>query len=159
MQVARHTVVTIDYTLTNDEGEVIDSSKGAEPLSYIHGQGQIVPGLETALAARGVGDVFRVRIEASEGYGERDPDLVHGAQRSQFGGETPEVGMQVRADGPEGAQILTIVAVEGDRVTLDGNHPLAGKPLTFDVTVVAVRAATAQELEHGHAHGDHGTDH
>ncbi|HXJ32704.1 MAG TPA: peptidylprolyl isomerase [Candidatus Eisenbacteria bacterium] len=159
MQVARHTVVSIDYTLTNDEGEVIDTSKGAEPLSYIHGTGQIVPGLEAAMTGRGVGDSFRIRIEASEGYGERDPDLVQAAKPSQFGGETPEVGMQVRADGPDGAQIFTIVGVEGDRVTLDGNHPLAGMPLTFDVAIVGVRAATAQEVQHGHAHGDHGKDH
>ena len=81
------------------------------------------------------------------------------ATRAQFGGDEPEVGLQVRSDGPEGSQVLRIVAVEKDVVTLDGNHPLAGMPLTFDVTVVGVRAATKQELKHGHAHGSHGHDH
>ena len=159
MQIANDTVVSIDYTLRNDAGEVLDTSQGAEPLSYIHGQGQIIPGLEGALAGRAVGDAFEVRIAAEEAYGEHDPDLVHTARRTQFGGDEPEVGMQVRTDGPEGAHVLTIVAVEGDVVTLDGNHPLAGVPLTFDVTVVGVRAATKQELAHGHAHGSRGHDH
>jgi len=145
--------------LRNDAGEVLDSSKGAEPLTYIHGIGQIIPGLEAALVGRTAGDSLQVRIPAAEAYGERDPDRVQTARRSQFGGETPEVGLQVRADGPDGPEVLTIVAVEGDVVTLDANHPLAGIPLTFDVTVAAVRAATEQELAHGHAHGSHGHDH
>ena len=159
MQIARDTVVSIEYTLTNDVGEVLDTSRDAEPLTYIHGQGQIVPGLERALADRGPGDSFKVRIEAEDAYGERDDELVQTADRAQFGGEEPQVGFQVRAEGPDGSEILTIVAVEGDVVTLDGNHPLAGVPLTFDVTVVEVRAATKQELSHGHAHGKGGHDH
>src|SRR5215470_10593206 len=156
MQIAQDTVVSIDYTLSNDEGEVLDTSKGSEPLSYLHGKGQIIPGLETALTGRKAGDTFQIRIPADDAYGERDPDLVQQARRAQFGGEEPEVGMQVQADGPDGRETLTIVAIEGDVVTLDGNHPLAGVPLTFDVTVVGVRAATKQELAHGHAHGSRG---
>ena len=159
MQVAQDTVVAIDYRLTNDDGEVLDSSSDAEPLSYIHGTGQIVPGLEAALLGRAVGDAFRIRVPAAEAYGERDPELVHTAGRNQFGGDDPEVGMQVRAEGPDGAEVLTIAAVEGDVVTLDGNHPLAGLPLTFEVTVVGVRPATKQELAHGHAHGSGGHSH
>jgi FKBP-type peptidyl-prolyl cis-trans isomerase SlyD len=159
MQIAQDTVVSIDYTLSNDAGNVLDTSKGAEPLSYIHGKGQIIGGLETALAGRSTGDTFQIRIPAGEAYGEHDPDLVQTARRAQFGGEEPEVGMQVQADGPDGRETLTIVAVEGDVVTLDGNHPLAGVPLTFDVTVVGVRAATKQELAHGHIHGSGGHDH
>jgi FKBP-type peptidyl-prolyl cis-trans isomerase SlyD len=159
MQIAQDTVVAIDYTLTNDAGEILDTSKGAEPLSYIHGKGQIVPGLENALAGRAPGDTFKVRIPASEAYGEHDPELIHEARRSQFGGDEPEVGMQVHADGPDGRETLTIVGVVGDVITLDGNHPLAGIPLTFDVTVVGVRLATKQELAHGHAHGSGGHDH
>jgi FKBP-type peptidyl-prolyl cis-trans isomerase SlyD len=159
MQIAQDTVVSIDYTLTNDAGEVLDTSKGDEPLTYIHGKGQIIPGLEAALAGRSPGDAVNVRIPPDEAYGEHDPDLVHEAQRSQFGGDEPEVGMQVQADGPDGRETLTIVAVEGDVVTLDGNHPLAGIPLTFDVTVVEVRLATKQELAHGHVHGSGGHDH
>ena len=159
MQIAANTVVSIDYTLTNDVGEVLDSSKGAEPLAYIHGTGQIIPGLENALVGKQQGDAFKVRIEAPDAYGDRDESRVITANRAQFGGEEPEVGLQVQAEGPGGSQVLRIVSVEGDVVTLDGNHPLAGLPLTFDVTVVGVRAATKQELKHGHAHGSHGHDH
>ena len=159
MQIARDTVVSIDYTLTNDAGEVLDTSQDSEPLSYIHGRGQLVPGLEDALTGRTTGDAFQIRIPADQAYGERDPDLVHTATRAQFGGDEPEVGVQVQADGPNGREILTIIAIEGDVVTLDGNHPLAGMPLSFDVTVVGVRAATKQELAHGHIHGAGGHDH
>jgi len=159
MQIAANTVVSIDYTLTNDAGEVLDSSKGAEPLAYIHGTGQNIPGLENALVGKQQGDAFKVRIEACDAYGDRDESRVMTANRAQFGGEEPEVGLQVQAEGPGGSQVLRIVSVEGDVVTLDGNHPLAGLPLTFDVTVVGVRAATKQELKHGHAHGSHGHDH
>ena len=159
MQVADKTVVSIDYTLTNDAGEVLDTSKGAEPLSYIHGTGQIISGLENALAGKQQGDSLTVRLAARDAYGDRDESKVMTAARAQFGGDEPEVGLEVRSDGPDGGQVLRIVAVENDVVTLDGNHPLAGMPLTFDVTVVGVRAATKQELKHGHAHGSHGHDH
>lgn len=159
MQITRHAVVSIDYTLTNDAGEVLDTSRGGESLSYIHGTGQIVSGLERALEGRMTGDAVHVRLPAADAYGEHDPSLVHSAGRGQFGGEEPEVGMQVQAEGPDGDEVLTIVAIEGDVVTLDGNHPLAGLPLTFDVQIVAVRAATPQEIEHGHPHGESGHDH
>jgi FKBP-type peptidyl-prolyl cis-trans isomerase SlyD len=159
MQIVDHTVVSIDYTLSNEAGEVLESSDESEPLSYIHGLGQIVPGLENALAGRTVGDSLTVNVSAEDGYGAHDPDLVHRAQRTQFGDATPEVGMRFQADGPDGPLVLTVVDVEGDTITLDGNHPLAGVPLTFAVTVRSVRAATKQEIEHGHAHGDHGHDH
>ncbi len=159
MQVADKTVVSIDYTLTNDAGEVLDSSKGAEPLTYIHGTGQIISGLESALAGKRQGDSLKVRLDARDAYGDRDESKVMTASRAQFGGDEPEVGLQVRADGPGGSEVLRIVAVDNDVVTLDGNHPLAGVPLTFDVTVVGIRAATKQELKHGHAHGSHGHDH
>jgi len=153
MQIARHTVVSVDYTLTDDAGTVLDTSRGAEPLDYIHGAGQVVPGLERALDGRTAGDTVRVRVEPADGYGPRDDGLVHRARREQFGDQAPEVGMHVQADGPDGTAVLTIVAVDGDDVTLDGNHPLAGVPLTFEVTIIGVRAATPQEIEHGHAHG------
>ncbi len=159
MQIIRHTVVSVDYTLTDDAGAVLDTSRGADPLAYIHGIGQIVPGLERALDGRVAGDTVRVRLEPTDAYGERDDRLMHRAQRSQFGAEPPEVGMRVEATSPEGTHVLTIVAIDGDVVTLDGNHPLAGVPLTFDVTIVEVRAATRQEIEHGHAHGPGGEHH
>lgn len=159
MQIARHTVVSVDYTLTDDAGTVLDTSRGAEPLSYIHGIGQIVAGLERALDGHVAGDAIRVRLEPPDAYGERDDRLVHQAQRGQFGDQPPEVGMRVQANGPDGTEVLTIVSVEGEVVTLDGNHPLAGVPLTFDVAIVDVRAATPQEIQHGHAHGPGGADH
>ncbi len=152
-------VVSVDYTLTDDAGTVLDTSRGAEPLSYIHGIGQIVPGLERALDGHVAGDAVRVRLEPADAYGERDDGRVHRAARAQFGAQPPEVGMRVEASGPDGTDVLTIVAVEGDVVTLDGNHPLAGMPLTFDVTIIGVRAATPQEITHGHAHGPGGADH
>src|SRR6187401_1639480 len=117
MQIAPNTVVSIDYTLTNDAGEVLDTSKGAEPLAYIHGTGQIIPGLENALVGKQQGDAFKVRIEACDAYGDRDESRVMTANRAQFGGEEPEVGLQVQAEGPGGSQVLRIVSVEGDVVT------------------------------------------
>lgn len=159
MHIARHAVVAIDYTLTNDAGEMLDASSTDDPLSYIHGTGQIVAGLERALEGRVAGETVHVRLPPAEAYGERDARRVHTARRAQFGGDSPEVGLQVHAEGADGDEILTIVAVDGDVVTLDGNHPLAGMPLTFDVTVVGVRPATPQELQHGHAHGHGGYDH
>jgi FKBP-type peptidyl-prolyl cis-trans isomerase SlyD len=158
MEIARDTVVSIDYTLTNDDGEVLDQSESGEPLSYIHGSGQIIPGLESALVGKKAGDAFTIRVLAAEAYGEHDPELVVSAEKNQFGGGEPEVGMRVQADD-EGEEVLTVTAVDGDVVTLDGNHPLAGVPLTFEIKVVSVRAATEQELSHGHAHGSHGHDH
>ena len=159
MKIVGNAVVSIDYTLTNDAGEVLDTSSADDPLSYLHGTGQIVAGLERALEGRATGETVHVRLPPAEAYGEHDAGLVHTARRAQFGGDTPEVGLQVRAEGPDGDEVLTIVAVDGDVVTLDGNHPLAGMPLTFDVTVVDVRAATPEELQHGHAHGDGGHHH
>lgn len=158
MKVAHHTVVSIDYTLTDDAGQVLDKSERGEPLSYIHGEGHIIAGLEKALVGKSVGEAFRVRLEAADAYGDYDPALVITADRKQFGAK-PKVGMRVQAQGPDGVGVLTVTAIEGDKVHLDGNHPLAGKPLNFAVEVVGVRAATKQELEHGHAHGHHGHDH
>lgn len=160
MQVAPRTVVSIDYTLTDDEGSVIDTSQGSEPLSYVHGVGSIIPGLESALAGRVAGDRLEVQVEPAEGYGERDPDLVQDVHRSQFpAGADIEVGMQFQASGSGGPRVVTVVDVEGDRVTLDANHPLAGATLHFDVTVVGVREATEHELVHGHVHGPGDHDH
>jgi FKBP-type peptidyl-prolyl cis-trans isomerase SlyD len=160
MQIAKHRVVSIEYTLTDDEGTVLDTSRGREPLVYLHGVGQMIAGLEAALTDKGAGDALEVRVLPAEAYGERDDSLVQKASRSQLRGVADvEVGMQFQANGPQGRQIVTVVAVDGDQVTLDANHPLAGVPLNFAVEVVAVRAATAQELQHGHIHGPHGHDH
>jgi FKBP-type peptidyl-prolyl cis-trans isomerase SlyD len=158
MQIADLTVVTIDYTLTNDDGEEIDTSRGGEPLTYLHGAGNIIPGLERALAGRSSGDELSVTIPAEDAYGLPDEDLVQKLPRANFPpGEIP-VGAQFRADGPGGPQVVTVVAADDATVTIDANHPLAGMALTFAVTVRDVRASTDEEREHGHVHG-HGGAH
>jgi len=160
MLIAADTVVTIDYTLRDDEGTVLDSSEGGEPLAYLHGGGQIVPGLEAGLAGHVAGDRLRVVVAPEQGYGAHDPALLLTATRTQFRGvDDIAAGMRFRAEGPEGERIVTVTAIEGDRITLDANHPLAGQTLHFEVIVVGVRAATAEERKHGHGHGAGGHEH
>jgi FKBP-type peptidyl-prolyl cis-trans isomerase SlyD len=157
MQIAKNKVVSIDYTLKDDAGEVIDSSEGFEPMFYLHGFDNIVPGLEKALDGKQAGDQIQVSVSPAEGYGERDDSLQQVVPKEAFQGiDDLEVGMQFRADSDEGQQIVTILAIDGDNVTVDGNHPLAGETLNFDITVVEVRDASADELEHGHVHGPGG---
>ena len=155
MQIAKNSVVSIHYTLKNESGEVLDSSDGREPLDYIHGTGQIIPGLENELEGRKKGDEFLVVIEPEQGYGSRDESLVQEVPRSEF--DSPdeiEVGMHFRV-GAEGGTLMMVVAGVGDEtVTLDGNHPLAGVNLTFDVSVDGVREATGDEIKASqHVHG------
>jgi len=160
MQINQDSIVLIDYRLTDDAGNEIDSSADHGPLAYLHGHSNIVPGLEQALEGRSVGDEFKVSIEPAMGYGENNPALTQTLPSSMFGGvDQIAVGMQFHAQTDHGVEVVTVIALEGDEVTIDGNHPLAGKTLHFDVTVREVRAATAEELEHGHAHGEHGHHH
>lgn len=160
MKISEHSVVSIDYTLTNDEGVEIDSSRGGDPLTYIHGVGGLIPGLERELEGKSVGAAFKVRIDPADAYGIRDEAMVARVPRTQMPkGAQLEVGMQFQAAGPEGVQVVTLVKVEDDAVWLDANHELAGVHLNFEVTVVAVRSATAEELEHGHVHGPGGHHH
>lgn len=158
MKIAKNSVVTINYTLTDEGGEVLDTSKGREPLSYIQGLGNIIPGLEQSLDGRAAGDTFKVSILPTDAYGDRDESRVVKVARDRFAGvEDLEIGMQFRAEGAEGgSQIVTVTAVEKDTVTVDANHPLAGKTLNFDVEVVGVREATPDEISHGHVHGPGG---
>ena len=161
MLIANQHVVAIDYTLSNDAGEVIDSSAGAEPLVYLHGAGNIIAGLESALAGKAVGDELEVSIEPEDAYGEYSAELITNLGREMFEGvEELEVGMQFHASAPDGGmQIVTIRDVDGDQVTIDGNHPLAGQQLNFKVKVVSVRAASEEEVAHGHVHGEGGHQH
>jgi FKBP-type peptidyl-prolyl cis-trans isomerase SlyD len=160
MPIADRAVVSFDYTLKSDDGEVIDTSEGGEPLTYLHGTGSIVSGLESALDGRVAGDSLQVVVAARDGYGERDDSLVTEATRSQFPKSAKiAVGMQFEANGPQGRQVVTVSSIDGDRIVLDANHPLAGKTLHFDVKIVEVRAATAEELRHGHVHGPGGAHH
>lgn len=154
MQVADNMAVSIHYTLTNDDGDVIDSSAGGEPLVYLHGNGNIISGLEQALRGKSVGETFNVRIDAKDAYGEFMEDRIQIIGREMFEGiDQVEVGMQFHADVSSGPGIVTVVKVDGDGITIDGNHPLAGVPLTFAVEVINVRGATQEELAHGHIHG------
>lgn len=160
MQIAANAVVSIHYTLTNAAGDKLDSSEGQEPLAYLHGASNIIPGLENALVGKAVGDKLSVTVEPEEGYGEVREELVQEVDRSNFEGiDAVEPGMQFMAQTPWGQQPVTVVKVEGDNVTLDGNHPLAGQTLSFDVEVVEVREATEEELSHGHVHGEGGHEH
>lgn len=160
MQIAKHKVVSIDYTLTDTQGTVLDSSQGRGPLAYIHGMGNIIPGLETALEGKAPGDNLSVTVEPAQGYGERNEDLQQDVSRDLFEGvDRVEVGMQFQADGPQGPQVVTVRDVQTDTVTVDANHPLAGVTLNFDVTVVDVREATKEEMDHGHIHGPEGHSH
>ncbi len=160
MHIEKNRVVTINYTLRDDQGAVLDSPGGRGTLSYLHGKGNIIPGLEQALAGRSAGDRLDVTVAPEQGYGLRDERLVQIVARAKFGevaGLAP--GMQVRASGPQGQRLVTVVRVDRDFVTVDGNHPLAGKTLHFSLEVDAVRKATHEEITHGHVHGPGGHHH
>jgi FKBP-type peptidyl-prolyl cis-trans isomerase SlyD len=160
MVIAQDKVVLIHYTLTDDAGKVLDSSSGGEPLAYLHGQGNIVSGLEKALDGRQAGDKLRVRVEPADGYGVREDSLVQQVPRRQFGGANVRPGMQLHAQTSHGhARVVTVTHIAGDMVTVDGNHPLAGEVLNFEVEVTEVRDASGEELEHGHVHGPGGHHH
>jgi len=161
MQITKNAVATIEYELTDDAGEVVDSSKGSDPLAYLHGAGNIIPGLESELEGKTIGDAFKVRISPEDGYGPRRDEMVQDVPREQFPDDAEiQPGMQFQAQGPSGGvHVVTVVGVQGDQVKLDANHPLAGVHLNFDVKIVEVREATAEELEHGHVHGPGGHDH
>jgi FKBP-type peptidyl-prolyl cis-trans isomerase SlyD len=160
MQIAKQKVVTIDYTLTDEQGDVIDTSQGDEPLVYIQGSGSMIPGLEAALEGKSAGDSLKVTIPPEQGYGPRDEELVHVVPRERFPADAEiSEGMQFEAQGADGAHEVTVVGVDDKNVTVDANHPLAGMTLAFDVKVIEVRDATADELKHGHVHGPGGHHH
>ncbi|RDB44092.1 peptidylprolyl isomerase [Halomonas sp. DQ26W] len=160
MQIAQNSVVAFHYTLTNDAGEVLDSSEGREPLSYLHGAGNIIPGLEKGLEGRESGEKLNVTVAPEEGYGEVQPQLVQEVPRDSFQGvEAVEPGMQFQAQTQGGPLMVTVTKIEGDTVTVDGNHPLAGQKLNFDVEIADVREASQEEIEHGHVHGEGGVEH
>ena len=160
MQIAERTVASFHYTLTDDAGKVIDSSAGNEPLTYLHGVGGIVPGLEKAMAGRSAGDRFDVVVTPEEGYGEPNEMLVQTVPREAFQGvDDIEEGMQFQAQTPQGAISVAVTKVEDGLVTVDGNHPLAGQTLHFAIEVVDVRDASVEEVVHGHVHGPGGHHH
>ena len=160
MNISNDCVASFHYTLTDNTGKVLDSSSGQEPLSYLHGAHNIIPGLESALEGKTVGDKLNVAVPAADAYGLRNDDLMQELPSSMFSGiEKIEVGMEFHAETEHGLQVVTVTKVDGDQVTIDGNHPLAGIDLNFDVEITEVRAATEEELNHGHAHGAGGHHH
>lgn len=160
MQISKGKIVSIDYTLTNDAKETLDTSTGREPLAFLHGSGQLIPGLERELEGKASGDSLNVSIEPEDAYGHRDDSKKTSVPKEQIqGADELAPGTQLRASGPQGEQILTVTEVGETEVTVDANHPLAGERLHFDVTVREVREATPDELAHGHAHGAGGHHH
>lgn len=160
MQIGKNRVVTLNYTLRDEQGTVIDTSTGRAPLAYLHGKGNIIPGLEEALDGKAAGDKLDVTVAPDRAYGLRDERLVQIVPRARFGEvEGLQAGMQVRTNGPQGPRIVTVVRIDPDFVTVDGNHPLAGRTLHFSVEVAEVRKATHEEVSHGHVHGPHGHHH
>ena len=155
MQIGKDSFVSIHYTLKDETGEVLDTSDGRDPLGYIHGAGQIIPGLENKLEGKKAGDNFSVVIQPEEAYGARDESLVHEVPKTEF--DTPdeiEVGMQFRVGAEGGTLIMVVAGVHDETVTLDGNHPLAGVTLNFDVDIAGVREATEEEIKTSkHVHG------
>jgi FKBP-type peptidyl-prolyl cis-trans isomerase SlyD len=160
MQIAKHKVVSINYTLTDQADTVLDSSEGGEPLVYIHGLGHIIPGLENALAGKAAGDTLKVTVPPEDAYGMRNEALKQTVPRERFEpGMDIETGMRFHAPTEDGIEIVTVTMVDADSVTVDANHPLAGMTLNFSVEVVEVRDASAEELSHGHVHGPGGHHH
>jgi FKBP-type peptidyl-prolyl cis-trans isomerase SlyD len=156
MQITKDRVVSIAYTLRDAQNQVLDVSSDAEPLEYLHGYENIIPGLERALDGKAQGDAFTVTVAAVDAFGERDEKLVVRLPRKDFEGLGEiEAGMQLEADTPEGSRIVTVTQVEAGTVTVDANHPMAGLDLTFEVTVAAVREASPEEIAHGHPHHAH----
>jgi len=157
MQIAAQKAVTIGYTLKDDDGKVLDTSEGGEPLTYLHGAGDVVPGLEKALDGKQVGDALSVSLSPEEAYGPRDEGQIRNIPLRKLPKGKVEVGMQYEITTDAGPMLALVTAVRGDYATIDANHPLAGMRLHFDVKVVEIRDATPEELEHGHVHapGDH----
>lgn len=162
MQIAHHSVATLNYVLTNSKGDVLDRADDNQPFAYLHGAQNIIAGLEEALEGKQEGDSLVVTIPPEKAYGEYRDDLLQEVPRQMFEGIDAEhlvAGAQFQAQTNTGMEIITIHSVAEDMVTIDGNHPLAGETLTFDVTVGEVRAATDEEVQHGHAHAEGGVEH
>ena len=158
--IKKDTVVSLSYTLKNDTGQELDKSTSDKPFAYLHGNKQIVPGLENALEGLAVGDKKQVTVAPAEGYGEFAAELKMEVERSNFPKDVEiQAGMQFSADVSGDHRVFTVIDIGEDKVKVDGNHPLAGQTLHFDVEVVEIREATAEELQHGHVHGPGGHDH
>ena len=152
-------IISFHYTLTDALGKELDSSSGAQPLSFIEGSGQIIPGLEKELKTLNVGDKRKIVVPSTEAYGTRVESLVVKVSKDKLPSPTINIGDRFSGGPEEHAPVFSVVAISGDQVTLDGNHPLAGRDLTFQIELLDRREARADEIEHGHAHGEHGHAH
>ncbi|QTL35305.1 MULTISPECIES: FKBP-type peptidyl-prolyl cis-trans isomerase [Pseudoalteromonas] len=159
MKIAPNTVVKMHYAVLDNDDNSIDNTFDDEPLEFIVGTGYLISGLEDALMSKQAGDKFSVSVEPQNGYGERHDNLMQAVPKSMFEEMEVEVGMQFRATTDEGEQTVIVIGIEGDDVIVDGNHPLAGITLNFDVEILDVREATSEELEHGHVHSEGGCGH
>lgn len=156
MQITKNKVASIHYTLRDNEGTVIDSSEGRDPLHYLHGAGNLIVGMEEGLEGKSKGEKLNLKIAPEKGYGEKDENLVQQVPRSAFGGQEVNEGMRFSTN--QGG-VVTVTHVGLESITVDGNHPLAGVELNFDVEVMDVRNATTEEITHGHVHGPGGDHH
>lgn len=152
-------VVTFHYTLRNKEGQLLDSSSGGQPIVFLEGGGQIIDGLEEALRGAVAGAKLKVEVASARAYGVRDASLVRKIKRGQLPVDELKLGDMFQTGQDRHAPVVTVTAIDGDDVTLDANHPLAGVDLVFDTEIVEVREATAEEIAHGHAHGPGGHHH
>lgn len=156
MTVTKDSVVSIHYTLRDNDGNILDSSTGRDPLNYIHGRGNLIVGMEEGIEGKSNGDQFNLKISPEKGYGLKNDQLVQKVPLKSFGDQKVEAGMQFNT---QKGQVVTVTEVAKDSVTVDGNHPLAGVALNFEVKVVDVRKATQEEIDHGHVHGPGGHHH
>lgn len=162
MIIEKNSIATLHYTLKDDAGEILDVADENNPFLYMHGVGGMIPGLEQALEAGKAGDNIVVSIEPAAAYGERNPSLTQDVPRDMFGNIPDEdmvVGAQFQAQTDQGVEIITVAAIEGDTIKIDGNHPMAGETLHFNVDIIDVREATEEEISHGHPHGPGGHQH
>lgn len=156
MQITKHKVASIHYTLTDNDGNILDSSSGREPLHYIQGIGNLILGMEEGLEGKQKGDKLKIKVSPERGYGVKDPNLMQKVPVKAFGGEEVRTGMKFQTN--EG-HVVTVTEVGAETITVDANHGLAGVELNFDVEVMEVRNATADEISHGHVHGPGGHHH
>lgn len=153
MQISRNKVVTIDFTMYGDENEVLESSQNDAPLVYMHGIGELPEGLEEELEGKAAGDEVKITLEPDDAYGEYDESLVQAVPREQFEEADIEIGMRFEAETEDGPRSVTVVGLEDEDVIVDANEPYAGRTVRFEIKVLGVRDASADELEHGHVHG------
>jgi len=159
MIISKNSAVYFQYSLSDETGDIIDASPENEPMAYLQGHNSIIPGLEKEMEGKKSGDVMVVTVEPKEAYGERKEEMVQQIPRESFKAEDIKIGMRFEATTPNGAVSVVVADLTDETVTVDGNHPLAGKKLTFDVRISDVREATKEELTHGHIHGPGGHQH